>query len=366
MTGLSDFHMKKLCLVIPSLQTGGMERVMAELATYFSQKENVEVHLLLYGRRPTVLYTIPDDTVVHTPKLEFKDSTRFLATVGRMRYLRRKVKHIDPDSILSFGEYWNSFVLVTLLGLSYPIFISDRCSPDKEYSTIHSLLRKILYPRARGVIAQTETAKHSYHKEFRHHNIAVIGNPIRDYFTEDSKKEKIVLSVGRLIRSKNHDKLIELFCKIDKPGWMLVIVGGDALKQENLTRLTRLITDLGAESKVVLAGYSNNTEEYYRQSCIFAFSSSSEGFPNALGEAMTAGLPSVAIDCVAGPSDMITDGENGFLIPVNDYDAFRERLEKLMSDESLRNRLGSKARLSIKEYSVERIGRKYQDFVLGP
>jgi hypothetical protein len=72
-----------------------------------------------------------------------------------MIFLRKKVKLIKPDSILSFGEYWNSFVLIALIGLPYPVFISDRCSPDKEFTRIHTILRKWFYPKAKGIIAQT-------------------------------------------------------------------------------------------------------------------------------------------------------------------------------------------------------------------
>ena len=76
-------------------------------------------------------------------------------------------------------------------------------------------------------------------------------------------------------------------------------------------------------------------------------------------------MPVVSFDCIAGPSEMITDGEDGYLIPVDDYALFQERLEKLMSDEPLRNKMSSKARESIQKFSIENIGAKYKDFILG-
>ena len=222
-----------------------------------------------------------------------------------------------------------------------------------------------MYPRAKGIIAQTEKAKQVFQAQSLNNNIEVIGNPIHFINSGNKVRKKIVLTVGRLIDSKNHDKLIELFTQIKKPGWQLLIVGGDALKQNNLDRLRLLVNALGAASDVHFTGYKSYLEEFYQESSIFAFTSDSEGFPNVIGEAMSAGLPVVSFDCIAGPSEMITDTVDGFLIPVNNYFLFRERLEQLMDNEVLRHRIGSKAKESIRKLSIENIGSEYYQFILG-
>jgi GalNAc-alpha-(1->4)-GalNAc-alpha-(1->3)-diNAcBac-PP-undecaprenol alpha-1,4-N-acetyl-D-galactosaminyltransferase len=356
---------KTLCLVIPSLQAGGMERVMSELATNFCQKEELEVQIVLYGRDPEVFYKVPGNLEIHKPKTIFNNSLRSIYAIGRLFYLRQKVKEINPDSILSFGEYWNSFVLLALLGLSYPVYISDRCSPEKKFSSYHTLLRKVLYPCSKGIIAQTERAKETYHTQFRHANISVIGNPIRKIaVSEESARQNIVLMVGRLIKSKNQDKLIEMFLRIQLPGWKLIIIGYDHLQQRNYEYLRAIITQNHAEHKVLLEGKQADVESYYAMSKIFAFTSSSEGFPNAIGEAMSSGLPVVAFDCVAGPSEMIKDNSNGFLIPLFDYKKFQEKLELLMTKEDLRSRFVKQAKKDIRLFSVNYIGEKYLQFIL--
>jgi glycosyltransferase involved in cell wall biosynthesis len=278
-----------------------------------------------------------------------------------MYYLRKKLKEIKPDAVLSFGEYWNNFVLLSTIGLKYSVFVSDRSQPDKSLGKIHDTLRKILYPRASGIIAQSEKAKEIYEKMYRHNNIRVIGNPIREIRNSNGavKKENIVLMVGRLISSKHQDKLIELFVKINKPGWKLVIVGYDHLKQTHMSRLQELIRQLNASEKVTLAGKQSNVEEYYLMSKIFAFTSSSEGFPNVIGEAMSAGLPVVAFDCVAGPSELVDNNKTGFLIPLFDFELFKEKLELLMDDELTRERFGQQAKKNIQSFSVEKIGIKF-------
>jgi GalNAc-alpha-(1->4)-GalNAc-alpha-(1->3)-diNAcBac-PP-undecaprenol alpha-1,4-N-acetyl-D-galactosaminyltransferase len=355
----------KVCLAIPSLQAGGMERVMSELAGYFASKHNIEIHLVLYGLSREIFYTLPGSIIIHEPSFRFDKSYRLLNTFKTLIYFRKTIQRIDPDTILSFGEYWNSFVLLALSGLKYPVFISDRCSPEKQFGIFHSFLRKVLYPHAKAIIAQTDKAREIYFARFKHNNIQVIGNPIRTILnTANMEKQNIVLMVGRLIKSKNQDKLIELFLNIQFDDWKLFLVGYDHLKQNNSDRLQALIYQYNAESKVFLEGKQKEVEAYYNMSKIFAFTSISEGFPNAIGEAMAAGLPTVAFNCVAGPSEMINDNHNGFLIPINDYEKFQDKLEVLMKDEDMRTRFGENGREYIKKFSIGSIGDKYLQLIL--
>ena len=352
-------------MVIPSLQAGGMERVMSELAWHFSKKSDLELHLVLYGMEREIFFELPEEIQIHRPAFRFHKQLRLFYTVKTILFLRKTVKRIHPESVLSFGELWNSLVLLGLLGLKYPVYISDRSSPVRSYNRFHRFLRRYLYPGAAGIITQTGTARDIYMKQFGHQNIGVIGNPIREVqVNETSEKENIVLMVGRLIRTKHQDELIKLFLKILVPGWKLVLVGYDHLKQNNKERLQAIISENGAEEKVFLEGKQSEVDPYYARSRIFAFTSSSEGFPNAVGEAMSAGLPVVAFDCVAGPSEMIKDGQTGYLVQVFDFQQFKERLEALMTDEKLRKSFGEHGRKTIHEFSIDQIGEKFLHFIL--
>jgi GalNAc-alpha-(1->4)-GalNAc-alpha-(1->3)-diNAcBac-PP-undecaprenol alpha-1,4-N-acetyl-D-galactosaminyltransferase len=154
-----------------------------------------------------------------------------------------------------------------------------------------------------------------------------------------------------------------MFVEVTPPDWKLVIVGGDAKKQKLSNELRKLINQLGAEEQVFLEGEQKNIESYYHKSTIFAFTSSSEGFPNVIGEALSAGLPVISYDCVAGPSDMIEEGQNGFLVPLHDTTQFKKKLLLLMENENLRTQMSKIAKNSINNFSTASIAEEYYEFM---
>lgn len=355
----------KIALVIPSLQTGGMERVMSELAHYFCKQSNLEVHIILYGIKRDVFYQLPNNVHIHKPSFVFDNQVRIWSTMRTISWLRREIKSINPSSVLSFGELWNNFVLLSTLGLKHPVFVSDRCQPNKSLGKLHDLLRNWLYPKAAGVICQTETAKNIYTKMFKHDNFVVIGNPIRKIVSNSQiPRENIVLSVGRLIKTKHHDDLIMIFSEINSKDWKLVIVGGDALQQKNKLKLEGLVRELNMENKIKLVGKRSDVDDFYNQAKIFAFTSSSEGFPNVVGEAMSAGLPVIAYDCIAGPSDMIEHKKTGYLIKLHDKESFKIHLKYLMDNEEQNQIMSKKSQEKILQFSVSEIAKKFQQTLL--
>ncbi len=350
-------------MAIPSLQSGGMERVMSVLANNFAKREGVEVHLLMFGKDCTIFYPISDSIIVHKPAFQFNNKVRTLSTIRTIFFIRKEVRKIKPDAVLSFGDYWNSLVLLSCFGMKYPIFVSDRGRPCIDSNKVQHYLRKYLYPHAAGVVAQTQKAKDFYQTIYHNSNMTVIGNPINLINESSDHREKIVLSVGRLQNTKHFDRLIKLFADIVHEDWRLVIVGGDTMKQNNSQSLNQLIKDLQLQNCIELAGNQSNVNQYYLKSSIFAFTSSSEGFPNVIGEAMAAGLPVVSYDCVAGPSDMIEDGVNGYLVPVFDDELFKQRLQDLMDNTDKRTSMGEAAKKSIREFESSIIADRFFEFI---
>jgi GalNAc-alpha-(1->4)-GalNAc-alpha-(1->3)-diNAcBac-PP-undecaprenol alpha-1,4-N-acetyl-D-galactosaminyltransferase len=355
----------KICVAIPSLQAGGMERVMSELITNFSKKKNLEVHLLLYGIKRDIFYPLPHEVIVHQPSFLFNDNRRMFSTIRTLFYVRREIKRIKPRTVLSFGEVWNNFILLALYGTKIPVVVSDRCQPNKSLGRFHDFLRSQLYRHAKFIVCQTQLAKKIFEASIGPLNYCVIANPIRQSkIPNEAKGDKIILSVGRLIATKNFNQLISIFASIGPEGWKLVIVGDDAQKQQNRIKLESQIVELELQGKVILAGKQIDVESYYRSASIFAFTSSSEGFPNVIGEAMSAGLPVVAYDCVAGPADLIINGESGFLIPLFDQKLFAEKLKLLMLDSDSRLKMGEKGREVVVKFDAELISEQFLEVLV--
>jgi GalNAc-alpha-(1->4)-GalNAc-alpha-(1->3)-diNAcBac-PP-undecaprenol alpha-1,4-N-acetyl-D-galactosaminyltransferase len=355
---------KSVCFVIHSLQAGGMERVMSELVNYFAATKKYQVHLVLYGIKREVFYPIANDIIVHRPSFEFDNSKRLMSTIKTIHFLRKTIKQINPIAALSFGERWNNLVLLALYGLKTPVFVSDRAQPDKPLGFKDDTLRKCLYPRAKGVVVQTSKALSIFQKMYKQSNFKVIGNPIRAIENQNLEKENYVLMVGRYIKSKQQDALIRIFAKVNAPNWKLILLGYDHLQQANQANWEKLAEDLEIKDKVIFTGKQANVEEYYSKSKIFAFTSKSEGFPNVIGEAMSAGLPVIAFDCVAGPSDLITNDTNGYLIPLNNEELFVQKLKYLIDNQSKREDFGKNAKNSMAQFELNYICKQYEEFII--
>lgn len=350
---------KKIALVLPSLHAGGMERVMSELAIFFVTEKKVEVHLILLGIDDK-FYSLPQSVIIYEPSFVFNKENALVATAKTMLYLRRTIHKIKPDTVLSFGEMYNSFVLIGTLFTKYRIFVSDRSKPDKNWGMGHHLLRNLFYRRAAGIIAQTGVAAQIMAKRLQHKNIKVIGNPIKMVSSGHPEYRKnIILSVGRLINSKRFDLLIKLFSQTSNENWELHILG-DGPEREGIEAL---INSMNLSNKVTLLGAKKDVAPFYAQSKIFAFTSNSEGFPNVLGEAMSAGLAPITFNFIAGASDLLTDKENGFLIAMDNESEYVRQLNIMMNDEELISRLSKKATESIKKFETAMIADEYFNFI---
>jgi GalNAc-alpha-(1->4)-GalNAc-alpha-(1->3)-diNAcBac-PP-undecaprenol alpha-1,4-N-acetyl-D-galactosaminyltransferase len=336
-----------------------MERVMSILLNDFAERSNTEVSVLLIGRYRRVEFELNDKIQILKPSFEFDNAKRNTSTLKTLSFIRKTIKSIKPDVILSFGEMWNNLVLLSLSGLNYPVYISDRSQPNKNLGRLHNFLRNKLYPSAEGFIAQTTHAAKIAKKNKWNTKIIVIGNPIINLELSNVQKENVILTVGRLIPTKNVDRLIELFSTINNEDWQLQVIGGNAKQLDLLSEYKVQVKTLKKTKQIYLLGQQKNVEQYLAKSKIFAFMSTSEGFPNALGEAMAAGCACIAYDCLAGPSDMIEDGESGFLIPVGDEALFEEKLKVLMQDQELREKFGKKAKEKMKVFQADIIADNF-------
>ena len=191
-------------------------------------------------------------------------------------------------------------------------------------------------------------------------SVSVIPNPIPNKTHQLSNlTEKKVLAVGRLSQPKNFSSLINAWLSVylAYPDWHLEIWGDGEQKD----MMQQKINTLGLEDCICLGGYSANILSKYVEASIFVCSSKYEGFPLAFIEAMSCGLPVVSYDCPWGPQDIITEGKDGFLVPIGDEHALAERICYLIEHEDERRIMGDAALEKSKQYAMDIIIDKWMN-----
>ncbi|MGI5162461.1 glycosyltransferase family 4 protein [Microbispora sp. CA-102843] len=164
---------------------------------------------------------------------------------------------------------------------------------------------------------------------------------------------RIIVAAGRLTRQKGFDLLIKAFAEVvaDHPDWQLRIYGDG----REHGRLRRLIHRLHLYNHAFLMGGTTTLEQELAKGAMFVLSSRYEGFGMVLTEAMAHGLPVVSFDCPHGPSDIVTHGRDGLLVPPEDVGALAAAMKSLIGDPSRRHALGDAARTSVMRYDMDRI-----------
>jgi glycosyltransferase involved in cell wall biosynthesis len=172
--------------------------------------------------------------------------------------------------------------------------------------------------------------------------------------------QKNIVTIGRLSKEKGHQDLIQAFSKLKTLDWKLHIVG-DGPEMKNLLKLAQ---NLSIEANVIFHGYKRDFLSILSSASIFVLPSYYEGFPNALLEAMSVPLACISSDCVAGPREIIKDGENGLLYETGNVEELYAKLQLLISDSELQVRIRNQALNVRDEYSSEKIFRLLREVII--
>ena len=245
-----------------------------------------------------------------------------------------------------------------------PSIISERNNPMiEDVSKFWVLLRKFVYPMADNVILQTQGIKKFYENKLDTEKITILPNPISAELStlreENHDRKNLILTVGRLDKNKCQDLLIKAFSNIRVNNWEIIMIGDGYKKNE----LEQLIAENNLTHQVKIIGKVKDIHNYYNKASIFVFTSKTEGFPNALLEAMHFGIPTISTDCPFGPADLINDGNNGYLIPLGDQNLLEKQLSALIDNESLRTSFSKKARKTTEEYDSKIVTEKWETVI---
>lgn len=351
----------KITFCITSLGKGGAERVICNLSNYFASSLVYSVSILAVNKSK-VAYDL-DSSI----KLFFADDklskNKIKSIYNRIHGFRKQINLINPDVIVSFLPTANYLSLANKKNRK--VIISVRNDPKYEYATIKDkVLMRLLYPKADGMIFQTDEAR-EYFKFMKIEKNTIIPNSINLDFLIDrfvGERDKKIVTVGRLEKQKNHAMLIKAYSEFFKKNrnYTLDIYGEGSCREE----LETLIENLHLEHKVTLHGQVDNIIDCIYKASLFVLSSDYEGMPNALLEAMALGLPVISTDCpCGGPKMLINDCVNGMLVPVNDYSKLSERMLDILSNTESIDKYSQNASKIQKKLSPKRVNEKWREFV---
>lgn len=338
----------KIVFVNICMARGGTEKVASLLSKYFDEK-NWEVYIIVIFNN-NVGYKLNKN--VKIIDLTFGLGSRYVKLIKWIKFLRKTIKEIAPDIILSFSVRVGLLTQLACFNLNKRIIISERNDPFMDgRSKFIDLLTNYFYPKTKALVFQTKHAL-EYFKKLNLQNSFIIPNPINITCEKKNEIENKIVSVGRLDKQKNHAMLINSFSKIVNifQNATLYIYGDGILKDE----LQQQINQLNLTNKVFLKGNTENIHQKISDAALFVLSSNYEGLSNALLEAMAMGLPCVSTK-VAGADEYIKNGFNGLLTDVGDEKQMIEAIDYMLKNRQKALEMGINARRSVQSLTNNKI-----------
>ncbi|MCX3061982.1 glycosyltransferase [Streptomyces beihaiensis] len=361
-------------------ELGGITSWSHQMARLFSERGH-RVHVLGItpapaGRRHDLGDDLPYRTTtlydVHPPtrppagvlrrRVDPVDRRRHAAHLDGMR--RRAARLTDlfraagPGAVVIVTQVWAMEWValadttgLTVIGMSHESY--ETCRRSSRFRRVQRY-----YKDVDRMLTLTREDADLWIREGLDH-VGAMPNPLPFFPDEPSpRRAKTVVSIGRLHEEKGVDLLLEawaLVC-VNHPDWTLAVFGAG----EEEPALRRQCADLGIEKSVEWRGRTADVPGALRESSVFALSSRGEGFPLALMEAMATGVPCVAFDVAPGVREIVTDQVDGLLVPPADTRRLAHCLERLMSDQDLRDRMGESARRGVQRFSTDRVVARWE------
>ena len=370
--------LKKLLILIHSLDGGGAERVVWRLVNYWSERPDMEIHIAVM--KPRFAYAPLHHATIHV--LGKEQSTlagKLLEQPQLLTRFRALVKALEPDCVFSLMPRSNAIagLVKPLLKPGARLVMSERTFFEAQYAglsgaCVRAVIRT-LYRKADAIIAVSQgVADGLVQRGVSEERVIAIPNPVdagalRTLSLADdvavhpwllSSDVPVFLSVGRFAPEKDFHSLLRAFALAQQTAdARLLIMGKGPLEAE----LREEIARLGLEGKAELAPFASNPFPAMRRAYAYVLSSKVEGFPNALLEAMTLGKPCIAYDCKTGPRELLEGRACGKLVaPQGDIPAMAQAMVSFLAVPAMARSLGEAARLRTEEFSLPVIARRYE------
>ena len=338
----------KISFFIGSLRRGGAERVISILANdYCARGWDVDIVLLLQNQ-----VDYPLDNKINVVDITGNGGSYFKNAFHWLSGIRRYLKKRKPERVVSFVGRINALVLTAAMGLKQNIVVSERNDPKHDgRGALMSRYCNWIYRFARAIVYQNEHEKSCFDAGLASKGY-IIPNPVQVNATRLDNAEMTIVTAGRLTEQKNQAMLLRAMARIHEkcPDVTCKIYGEGDLRND----LQAQICQLGLEQTVSLEGNVLDIHERLAQSGIFVLTSNFEGLSNALIEAMMVGLPCITTD-YPGARELITHGENGIVVPMDDDAELAAQMEKLLLDKAYATQLSQQGQQDSQKFKAETV-----------
>lgn len=367
--------MKKITFLMLHLNYGGIEKQVTTLAN--SLVDNYEIEIIsLYDILGKPFYNLDERInvkyILHygPNKKELKESLKKFKILSFCSEVKKALK-IIYTKYFGIGKLENTIntdvLISTRIEFSKQIKRNDIITISQEHSYINtrkyaSKVRRS-FKNIKYLVVMTKKAAKVYEEWLQNNSkrpkIIVIPNMISRTDEISNLNNKQIVSAGRLEDVKDFPSLINVFERVHKKHseWKLKIIGDGSRKED----LEKLILEKKLTDSIILAGRLNEEEiiNCFCDSSIFVLTSKSESFSLVIAEAMSCSLPCVSFDIDVGPREIISDGEDGFLIAERSIIKMEEKINLLIESTVKRHEMGEAARKKADKFYPENIKQKW-------
>lgn len=349
-----------IVLIMSRLGFGGAERVAVSFCNWIVENTDDKVTILKFDNNDSA-YEL--DNRVNVINFENNSGNRVMAIINRYRFCKKNLKKLNANLVFAMF-YQTELYAYFSKPRNCKVIGSERCNV-LELSNLKKNITYYAAKKCNGFIFQTEGIKKTFPIKVQKNSI-VISNAISNKKVYDiyvHNKENVITAMGRLNSQKGFDTLIKAFSIVNKKNSSYILkIFGEGSDRDTLQNL---IDNLNLHDYVQLCGTKSDAINDVANSKIFVLSSRYEGMPNALIEAMAAGTACISTDCKFGPSELINDGKNGLLIPVDDVRTLSEKILFLIKNDSARENIEKEAMKIRKKLDANTIYKKYYDYFVG-
>lgn len=355
----------RIGFLIPSLAVGGAERATVALGNGMAHLGHEVFVITLHDGEN--FYDADGKIKIFPLGFSDEEDGKIKKSLKKAYNLRRVMKNLGLDVIIAMSSLMAAYGVFACAFTGTKSIGSERSNPYRHFSAFpYSLIKKISASFSDGYVFQTKAAMEYYPKRAAKKGIVIpngiFGN-VPDKITPFEERKKVIYAMGRLVPEKGFDVLLKAFAVFSEKhsDYTLTVLGEGELHGS----LEELAESLGVSEKVSFPGADKSACEKISGGRMFVLSSRFEGMPNALIEAMACAMPVIAADCPMGPSELITNVENGILVKVDDVHGLAAAMCELAEDDFLSAKLSENAVKIRERLSPEKVTEEWLQYISG-